>query len=342
MPVDSTERVPLGHTGLTVTRLGFGGASIGGLFSDVSDEDAIEVVDHAWDLGVRSFDTAPLYGYGASERRVGAALRDRPRDAFVLSTKVGRLVREEVAIPAGADIDHQALDGRNDAFYIRHEPVRLVFDYSADGIRRSLEESLERLGLDGIDIAFIHDPDDHWPAAIGEAWPALERLRSEGVIRAVGAGMNQSAMLARFARETDMDVMLVANRYTLLDHGALDELLPACVERGVAVLVGGVMNSGVLADPRPGRRFDYAPAPPEIIERARRLGEVCGRHDVPLRAAAMQFPLAHPAVVSLVAGVRTRAHLDEYPALLARRIPPDLWTELRAEGLLAADAPVPG
>lgn len=341
MPVDSTERVPLGRTGLTVTRLGFGGASIGGLFSDVTDEDAIAAVRHAWDLGVRSFDTAPLYGYGASERRLGAALRDRPRDAFVLSTKVGRLVREEAAIPPGADIDRQALDGREDAFYVRHEPVRLVFDYSADGIRRSLEESLERLCLDRIDIVFIHDPDDHWPAAIGEAWPALERLRSEGVIRAVGAGMNQAPMLARFARETDMDVMLVANRYTLLDQAALAELLPACLERGIAVLVGGVMNTGVLVDPRPGSRFDYAPAPPQILERAQRLGEVCARHDVPLRAAAMQFPLAHPAVVSLVAGVRTLAHLDEYPALLAHEIPPDLWAELRAEGLIAADAPVP-
>ena len=341
MPVDATEQVPLGRTGLVVTRLGFGGASIGGLFSDVADDDAIATVRHAWDLGVRLFDTAPLYGYGASERRVGRALSDRPRDDYVLSTKVGRLVRDEAAIPGDADIDRQVLDGIEDAFYVRRQPVRLVFDYSADAVRRSLEESLERLGLDRIDVAFIHDPDDHWLAAISEAWPALERLRSEGVIRAVGAGMNQSAMLARFARETDMDVLLVANRYTLLDQGALDELLPACLEHRIAVLVGGIMNSGVLADPRPGSRFDYAPAPPEILERARRLGEVCARHDVPLRAAAMQFPLAHPAVVSLVAGVRTLTHLDEYPALLAHEIPPDLWAELRAEGLLAADAPVP-
>ena len=341
MPINSRERVPLGRTGLAVTRLGFGGASIGGLFSDVVDDDAIATVRHAWDLGVRSFDTAPLYGYGASERRIGAALRGRPRDAFVLSTKVGRLVRDEASIPTDADIDHQHLDGLDDAFYVRHEPVRLVFDYSADGVRRSLDESLERLGLDRIDIAFIHDPDEHWPVAISEAWPVLERMRSEGVLRAVGAGMNQSAMLARFARETDMDVLLLANRYTLLDQGALEELLPTCVERGISVLVGGVMNSGVLADPRPGSRFDYAPASPEIVERARRLGAVCARYGVPLRAAAMQFPLAHPAVVSLVAGVRTPAHLDEYPAMLAHAIPSDVWAELRAEGLLAADAPVP-
>jgi len=341
MPFDATERVPLGRTGLAVTRLGFGGASVGGLFSAVPDEEAIDTVRHAWDIGIRSFDTAPLYGYGASERRVGTALRDRPRDAFVLSTKVGRLIRGVDAIRPGTDIDPQALDGREDAFYIRDRPVRLIFDYSADGVRRSLEESLERLGLDRIDIALIHDPDEHWQAAIDEAWPTLERLRGEGVIGAVGAGMNQSAMLARFARETDMDVFLLAGRYTLLDQGALDELLPLCLDRGIAVLVGGVMNSGVLADPRPGSRFDYAPASDEILERARRLGEVCARHDVPLRAAAMQFPFAHPAVVSLVAGVRMPSHLDDYPAMLARAIPAALWDGLRAEGLLRPDAPVP-
>jgi D-threo-aldose 1-dehydrogenase len=341
VPFDPFERIPLGRTGISVSRLGFGGASIGGLFSDVDDGAAVAAVRHAWDLGIRSFDTAPLYGYGASERRMGAALRDRPRDAFTLSTKVGRLVRDEAAIPADADIDRQVLDGRQDAFYIRTRAVRLVFDYSGDGVRRSLEESLQRMGLDRVDIALIHDPDEHWAEAIDGAWPALERLRAEGAISAIGAGMNHSAMLARFARETDMDVFLLAGRYTLLDQSALDELLPLCVERGIAVLVGGVMNSGVLADPRPGSRFDYAPASPEILERARRHGRVCARHDVPLRAAAMQFPLAHPAVMSLVAGVRTPAHLDDYPTMLSQPIPAALWAELRAEGLLASDAPVP-
>lgn len=341
MPIDPTERVPLGRTGLLVTRLGFGGASIGGLFEDIDDTAAVDTVRHAWDLGIRSFDTAPLYGYGASERRVGAALHDRPRDAYVLSTKVGRLIRDANAIPLDAEIDPQALDGQEDAYYVRTRPVRLVFDYSGHGVRRSIEESLERLGLDRIDIALIHDPDDHWRAAIDEAWPALAELRAQGVIGAVGAGMNQTAMLARFARETDMDVFLLAGRYTLLDQGALDELLPLCVERGVAVLVGGVMNSGVLANPRPGSHFDYAPASNDVLERAQRLAEVCARHGVPLRAAAIQFPLAHPAVVSLVAGVRTPAHLDDYPAMLARPIPGALWAELRADGLLRADAPVP-
>jgi D-threo-aldose 1-dehydrogenase len=341
MTVDHAERAPVGRTRLGVTRLGFGGASIGGLFTAVEDDAAVGTVRHAWDIGVRYFDTAPLYGYGASERRLGAALADRPRDEYVLSTKVGRLVRERSAIPPGADIDRQRLDDRDDAFYVVRDPVGIVFDYSGDGVRRSLEESLERLGLDRIDIALIHDPDDHWREAIEGAWPALERLRSEGVIGAVGAGMNQSAMLTRFVRETTMDAVLLAGRYTLLEQGALADLLPACVERDVAVFVGGIMNSGVLADPRPGATFNYAPAPPDVIERARRIGEVCARHDVPLRAAAMQFPMAHPAVASLVAGVRTAAHLDEYPALLARPIPTDLWSELRADGLIDPDAPVP-
>jgi D-threo-aldose 1-dehydrogenase len=341
MTIDHTERAPIGRTGLAVTRLGFGGASIGGLFTAVDDDSAVDTLRHAWDLGIRYFDTAPLYGYGASERRFGAALADRRRDGYVLSTKVGRLVRETAAIPPGADIDRQALGGREDAYYVVADPVRIVFDYSADGVRRSIEESLERLRLDRIDVALIHDPDDHWRQAIEGAWPALERLRSEGIIGAVGAGMNQSAMLTRFVRETSMDAVLVAGRYTLLDQEALADLLPACQERGVAVFVGGVMNSGVLADPRPGATFNYAPAPAAVVERARRIGEVCARHEVPLRAAAMQFPMAHPAVASLVAGVRTAAHLDEYPALLAHPIPADLWSELRAEGLIEPGAPVP-
>jgi D-threo-aldose 1-dehydrogenase len=341
MTFEPADRVPLGRTDLTVTRLGFGAASIGGLFRPVDHATAVDVVDHAWDLGVRLYDVAPLYGYGAGERRLGAGLARRPRGEYVLSTKVGRLVRRKDAIPAGADIDRQPFEGREDAFYVRDEPVRLVFDYSADGIRRSIDESLERLGIDRIDIALIHDPDEHWEAAIGEAFPALARLRDEGVIRAVGAGMNQSAMLARFAREGDFDVFLLAGRYTLLDQEALDELLPLCLDRDVAVLVGGVMNSGVLADPRSGSHFNYLPAPPEVIDRARRLAVVCARHDVPLKAAAIQFPLAHPAVTSIVAGVRIREHLDEYPVLMRRSIPAELWLDLKAEGLLPESAPVP-
>jgi D-threo-aldose 1-dehydrogenase len=341
MPFDPTERRRVGRTSVTVTRLGFGGAPIGGLFSAVSDTDATATVRRAWDLGIRYFDTAPLYGYGASERRIGAALAGAPREDFTISTKVGRLIRPSDALADDADIDRQELDGRENAFYVGTGPVRPVFDYSYDGVMRSLEESLGRLGLERIDIAYIHDPDNHWEAAISGAYPALERLRNDGVVRAIGAGMNQSAMLARFAQEGDFDVFLLAGRYTLLDQSALADLLPICEQKEIAVVVGGVMNSGVLADPRPGSRFNYAPAAPEVVERAERLAAICAGHGVSLRAAAVQFPLAHPAVVSVVAGVRRIDHLEEYPALLRESIPADLWAELRHEDLLATDAPVP-
>ena len=341
MAFDPLERRSVGRTGLTVTRLSLGGASIGGLFRRVDQDDAVRVVRHAWELGIRFFDTAPLYGYGESERRLGRALADRSRDTFVLSTKVGRLIFPADALPGGADVDRQAIGSTEDAFYHRTEPVRVVFDYSYDGVLRSIEASLVRLGLDRIDIALIHDPDDHWEAAISGAYRALDRLRSEGVLRAIGAGMNQAPMLARFARETDVDVLLMANRYTLLNQEAIQELLPACAQRGISVLVGGVMNSGILVDPSPAGRFDYAPAPPDMVDRARRLAAVCARHGVELRTAAIQFPLAHPAVTSLVAGVRSIEHLDEYPRAMAVDLPAALWADLRAEGLLRPAAPVP-
>jgi D-threo-aldose 1-dehydrogenase len=341
MPFEPAERVRLGRTPLEVTLLGFGAAPIGGLYTAVADSDARATIDRAWELGIRMFDVAPLYGYGSAERRLGAALAGHPRDEYVLSTKVGRRVRAVSEIRPTDDVDRQAMDGRDDAFYVRTEPVRMVFDYTADGVRRSIDESLARLGLDRIDIVLIHDPDTHWAGAIDEAFPALARLREAGVIRAIGVGMNQAAMLTRFAREGDFDVFLLAGRYTLLDQDALGELLPLCLERDIAVLAGGVMNSGILADPRPGGRFDYAPAAPDVVDRARRLAETCARHDVPLRAAAVQFPLAHPAVRSVIAGVRRIDHLDEYPALMRWPIPADLWVDLRARGLLAADAPVP-
>jgi D-threo-aldose 1-dehydrogenase len=341
MPFDPTERRPVGRTTLTVTRLGLGGAPIGGLFEEVREDDAVATVDHAWRLGIRYFDTAPLYGYGLSERRMGRALRDRPRGEFVLSTKVGRLIRAADRIPVGADVDRQALNGRDDAFYVGTGPVRPIFDYSAEGVTRSIEESLERLGLGRVDIALIHDPDEHWEAAIGGAYPALHRLREQGVVGAIGAGMNQSEMLARFAREGDFDVFMLAGRYTILDQDGLAELLPVCLEKRISVLAAGAMNSGILADPRPGSRFNYVPAPPALVERARRLKAVCARHAVSLKAAAVQFPLAHPAIASLVAGVRRIDHLDEYPALFREPIPVALWDELRTDGLIASDAPTP-
>ncbi|HEY4634197.1 MAG TPA: aldo/keto reductase [Candidatus Limnocylindrales bacterium] len=341
MPFDPTERVPIGSRGVVVTRLAFGCAPIGGLFQAVTDAAAAAVLERAWDLGIRAFDVAPLYGYGAAERLLGEFLRDRPRDDFVVSTKVGRLVRTVGSIPAGAEVDHQVLDGHPDAYYAGIGERRMVFDYSADGVRRSIDESLERLGLDRVDIVLIHDPDDHWQAALDGAYPALHRLREDGVVRAIGMGMNQAAMLARFAELTEPDVFLLAGRYTLFDQDALSTVLPRCVEHRIAVLIGGVMNSGLLADPRPGTHLDYAPAEDWAIARARRLGEICARHGVALRAAAMQFPLAHPAVRGLIAGTRRVEHLEEYHESMRLAIPPGMWHELRDAGLLPPDAPVP-
>ena len=338
---DPFERVALGRTDLEVTRLAFGSATIGGLFRDVPEQEAVDTCIHAARMGIRYFDVAPVYGYGNSERRLGAALATLPRDGFVVSTKVGRLLVDRDVPTDGLDVDHQRVDGQDDYFYRGTPRVRPVFDYSRDGVRRSLEASLERLGLDRIDIAYIHDPDEHWRAAIDEAYPALEDLRAQGVVGAIGVGMNQVAMLERFAREGDFDVFLVANRYTLLDQEALPGLLPLCLERGIAVALGGVFNSGVLADPRPGARFGYLPADPDLLARAQRLREVCDRPGVPLRAAAVQLSLAHPAVTALVTGVRTTAQLDEYPELLRRVIPGQLWEELIAERLLPDDVPVP-
>jgi D-threo-aldose 1-dehydrogenase len=341
MSFDPTERVRLGSTDVEVTRLGLGSAEIGGLYTAVPDSQAASLLAHAWDSGVRYFDTAPLYGYGNAEMRVGRALRERERDTFALSTKVGRLLVPTSEVASDADVDRQLNDGLEDGFYEDTPPVRVVFDYSRDGILRSVEASLARTGLDRIDILYIHDPDEHWQAAIGGAYPALHELREQGVVGAIGAGMNQAAMLARFAREGDFDVFMVAGRYTLLDQPAFSELLPLCEEKGISVVAVGVMNSGILADPRRGARFDYVEAPSALIERAQRMGDVCERHGVDLKAAAIQFPLGHPAVASVTAGVRTIEHFDDYPRALQMDIPDQLWEELRHEGLLPDGVPTP-
>jgi D-threo-aldose 1-dehydrogenase len=321
--MDPTAGVGLGRSGLTVTQLGLGCAPIGGLYEPVSDADAGAVVDRAWEHGVRLFDTAPLYGSGLSENRLGLALQGRRRDEFALSTKVGRLLR------AGGNA-HPQFKGA--------PALEPVFDFSYDGVLRSLDESLERLGLDRVDLVHIHDPDDHFEEARVGAYPALERLRDEGVVRAIGVGMNQSELLARFARETNVDCLLLAGRYTLLETGALAELLPLCLERGIAVIAGGVFNSGVLAG---GARYDYTPAHPEVLARVRRLADVCARWDIPLPAAAVQFPLGHPAIACVLVGCRSAAEVDEDVALFELDLPAGLWEELRAEGLLPAEAPVP-
>lgn len=313
-----------------LTPLGLGTAPLGGLYSPVSDEEAHRVIDAAWRHGIRFFDTAPLYGHGAAERRLGAVLAGRPRDSYVLATKVGRLLRRP-SEPAPED-----------AYYKDTPPERPVFDFSHDGVMRSFEESLQRLGLDRIDILHLHDPDAHETEAMAGAYRALDRLRAEGLIRAVGAGMNQWPMLARFAEAGSFDTFLLAGRYTLLDQSALPTLLPVCERRGVRLIAAGVYNSGLLADPRPGAKFNYDDAPPAMIERAQRLAAVCAAHGVPLKAAAMQFPAGHPVVASVLTGARSVAELDENVAMTKVPVPAALWDDLRHQGLIAADAPTPG
>ncbi|MEU1513924.1 aldo/keto reductase [Streptomyces sp. NPDC005811] len=323
----------LGAGAVRVTELALGCAALGNLYHPVTDEAAHATVDAAWDAGIRAFDTAPHYGLGLSERRLGTALRDRPRDAYTLSTKVGRLL---VPDPKGGDAGDDLAHG-----FAVPATHRRVWDFSADGVLRSLEASLERLGVDRVDVALLHDPDDHAEQALREAYPTLERLRGEGVVGAIGVGMNQSALPARFVRETDIDVVLLAGRYTLLEQDGLTELLPEAAARGRGVIIGGVFNSGLLIAPRPGAAYDYAPAPQPVLDRALRLLAVTERHGVPLRAAALHFPFGHPAVASVLTGARSPQEVHDTVEQLRRPVPHALWDELRAEGLLDPDTPVP-
>ncbi|WP_314219878.1 aldo/keto reductase [Streptomyces zaehneri] len=318
----------LGRSGVPVSPLGFGAAVIGNLFTEVGEEQAHEAVAAAWQQGIRYFDTAPHYGLGLSERRLGAALREHPRSRYTVSTKVGR--RLEAADRGGDDLA--------DGFAVP-ATHRRVWDFSADGVRRALEASLERLGLDRVDVVYLHDPDDHAEEAFREGYPALEKLRAEGVVGAIGAGMNQAEMLTRFVRDTDVDVVLCAGRYTLLDQRAGAELLPAAVERGVSVVVGGAFNSGLLADPRPGATFDYARAPAGLLDRALRMKETADRHGITLRAAALAFCAAHPAVASVLVGARSAAEVRDCAEQFTTRVPAAFWRELRDTGLLPPEEP---
>ncbi|MEU7475271.1 aldo/keto reductase [Lentzea sp. NPDC042327] len=314
-----------------VSRLGFGAAPIGNLYREVSDAEAFGAVEAAWQTGVRYFDTAPHYGLGLSERRLGVALSGRPRDGYVLSTKVGRVLEP---------FDGTGMD--DEGFAVpRH--FRRIRDYSADGVLRSLESSLERLGTDRVEIVYIHDPDEHWDAAFGEAYPALESLRSQGVVGAIGVGMNQWEMPERFVRETDIDVVMLAGRYTLLEQHSLPTFLPLCLERGVSVVACGVFNSGLLSKPvvPADARYNYEEAPPELVARARAIAEVCGRHGVTLPEAAIQFALGHPAVVSVVIGARTAEQMTANSAYFSASIPAGVWEELKSAGLLGAEVPTP-
>jgi D-threo-aldose 1-dehydrogenase len=315
-----------------LTEISLGCSQLGNLYRAISDEQAAATVQAAWDGGIRYFDTAPHYGLGLSERRLGAALAGRPRTEYVISTKVGRRL-EQLEAPAGRDPEGFDVPATH----------RRVWDFSRDGVRRSLEQSLERLGLDRVDIVYLHDPDEHYREALDAAYPALHELRAQGVIRAIGAGMNQSAMLADFARHTDMDLFMLAGRYTLLEQPALRDLLPLCVQRGIGVVAAAVFNSGLLAEPTPAddARYNYASVPASLLRRARRIAAVCERLGTSLPAAALAFPRAHPAVVSVCVGARSREQITRNLELVSTRVPAGLWGELTAQGLLDATAPVP-
>jgi D-threo-aldose 1-dehydrogenase len=312
--------------GVHVTALGLGTAQFGNLYRTTSDEEASGAFDEAWSGGIRYFDTAPHYGLGLSERRLGALLSRRPRSEFVLSTKVGRLLEPNPGGQGQRD---------NDVFDVP-ATHRRRFDFSADGIRRSIEESLERLGLDRIDIAYLHDPDDFGDQAIAEAIPALIELREQGVIGAVGAGMNQSALPAEFIRRTDIDVIMLAGRFTLLEQGALADLLPLAASRGVGIVIAGAYNSGLLATASPDAhaKYNYGDAPVELVRRAIAIAQVCQLHGVDLPTAALAFVSRHPAVASVVVGARTREQVRSNLTRFSQPVPPGLWKALEDEGLI--------
>jgi D-threo-aldose 1-dehydrogenase len=313
------------RTGVQLTTLGFGAAPIAGLYSLVDEATARATIDVAWEGGIRYFDTAPHYGLGLSERRLGEALRDRPRDDVVVSSKVGRLLVPRIP-PLARD---------DDMFDVPGDLTRRR-DYSRDGILRSLEATLLRTGLDRVDVLYIHDPDEYWQQAVEEAVPALVELREAGVIGAIGVGMNQSAMLARFTRQTDVDVVMLAGRYTLLEQGAADDLLPAAREQGRSVVAAAVFNSGLLArDEVPETAtYDYEQASADQLERARLLAMVCREHGTTLPAAAIHFPLRHPAVASVVVGMRSPEEVHHNLAAHAQHVPDELWADLEDRGLL--------
>ncbi len=330
----------IGSTGVRVTEFGFGGAPLGNLFAPVAEDEAHALILSAWDAGLRYFDTAPYYGFGLSERRFGDAFRSLPWREAVVSTKVGRLIRPD----PGPNPDREK--------FIDAAPFRSDYDYSYDGVMRSHEDSLQRLGIDRVDILYLHDigamthgAEAH-PALFREAmeggYRALDELRRNGDVRAIGLGVNEWQVCEEAMNHGSWDVFLLAGRYTLLEQTALDTFLPRCQREDVSIVIGGPFNSGILATgPKAGATYDYEPAPPEILDRTRQIESVCNAHDVPLAAAALQFPLTHPSVAAVIPGVAARAHLDRNLALMHRPIPAGLWSDLRSEGLLREDAPVP-
>jgi D-threo-aldose 1-dehydrogenase len=324
-------RARLGKTPLEVSRLGLGGAPLGGLYTDISENAASAAVERALALGINLFDTAPLYGSGKSESRYGRVLPRHQRSSFIISTKVGfSLVPENPA--------------QDEDIFFPFEnppPLRPACDYSYDGAMRSLEESLKRLQLDRVDIMYIHDPVGFYDETMKGAYQALRKLRDQGVVGAVGAAMNQAEMMIRFAQEGEFDCFQLAGRYTLIEHAPLKDFLPLCAAKQISVIIGSPYNSGILATgAKPGARYKYLDAPPEILEKVRQIEAVCGRHSVPLKAAALQFPLGHPAVAAVIPGGRSAAEVEENHQMLSLPIPSEFWLELRETGLIPSEAPV--
>ncbi len=337
--MDPFEKSSIGAAGVEVTKLGLGGAPLSGmvlsegLYGGTAREAAIDIIRRAHELGINYFDTAPLYGSGRSEWRYGAALDGLQRESFIISTKVGRLLKP---LPGGMT----AADSP-DGF-----PEQMTINtWSRDDVMRSIEKSLQRLRLDHVEIILVHDPDVEEfgeTQAVEEAFPALIELREQGIVKAIGCGMNEWQMPARFIRRFDIDAVLLAGRYTLLDHGAYGEFLPLCVERNVRIIVGGPYNSGILARDLSGDvTFDYELAPRHLVQKARRLDDICKRHKVDLKAAALQFVMAHPAVASVIPGAQSIPEMEQNIAAVRREIPKAVWAEMKSEGLIPADAPTP-
>lgn len=312
-------------TTLSITEIGFGAASLGNLYRETSSDEAEQAVDAAWATGIRYFDTAPHYGLGLSERRLGAALAKYPRDEFVISTKVGRLL---VANPHPTGLDAEG-------FVVPDDVVR-QWDFSAEGIKRSLDESLTRLQMDHVDVVYVHDPDQAGPNEGRTAMRTLIALRGQGIVSAVGVGTNSGSEVARVFDETDADIAMLAGRYTLLEQGALGDALRSAAARRKSVVAVGVFNSGILATDSPAAtsNYDYGPAPELVVSRARKIAEVCAQFGVSLPAAAIAFPLMHPNIVNVTIGMRNAAQVQRNVELAKSDIPLGLWDALRGEGLL--------